>query len=180
MAGRLNKDEIDGKQAWAQGSSIVNIRPSNRPIKNLCLVFMTGSAVLAMMAQDVWFILQSIAGIIIAVEGLHGVSKYDTQTLRRFIAVLFVSGILAMAIGIVELQTVEDYCSTAPEAEKDDCIDTIVLYYVSFISIQTVLGLLIAIVVSFFHSAIISLDKKARDKFLDDLYMNEMDQLEDE
>lgn len=179
MASRLKRNESSKGQGntWAEASTSLLILPSNRPVKNLCLIFMTGSAILTILAQDVWFILHSIIGIIIAVEGLHGVSKFDPPTLRRFMVVLVVSASLALAVGITEVQSVDEYCSTAPVEEADTCTDTIIIYYVSFMAVQSSLGFVLALVVSIFHKAILDVQRKSRgdnDLLLDNIYFSQV------
>jgi hypothetical protein len=57
--------------------------PSNNPMKTLCLLYMMGSAVIAVTGRGVIFVLLGIIGIVFSVEGFYGVANYDRAAIIR-------------------------------------------------------------------------------------------------
>jgi hypothetical protein len=89
-------------------------------------------------------IIQAIVGLIFSIEGFWGAVKYDSATVKRFLAFLVGYFFVSVGISIIDIQTIHDYCSTAvDDADKKKCTDTATIY--SYLLLGTSLGVVPAV-----------------------------------
>jgi len=98
----------------------------------------------ALTGRGVVSIIQAIVGVIFSIEGFWGAVKYDGATVKRFLVFLVGYFFVSVAISIVDIQTISDYCSTAlSDDDHDNCIDQATIY--SYLLLGASLGLVPAI-----------------------------------
>ena len=99
-------------------------------------------AFIALTGRGVVSIIQAIVGVIFSIEGFWGAVKFDGSTVKRFLVFLVFYFFVSVAISIVNLQTLDDYCSTAVDDEdKKSCLDASKLY--SYLLLGASLGVVV-------------------------------------
>ena len=90
-------------------------------IQATCIIIMLECAFIALTGRGVISILQAIICLIFAIEGFWGAIQFDAPSIRRYLIFLCVDFVAALAVGIIDLQTVGTYCATADDADYDNC-----------------------------------------------------------
>jgi hypothetical protein len=99
-------------------------------------------AFVALTGRGVVSIIQAIGGVIFSIEGFWGAVKYDAATMKRFLIFLVCYFLVSIAIAIINLETLVDYCSTAISDEDEmSCHATAKLY--SYLLLGVTLGLVV-------------------------------------
>jgi len=97
-------------------------------------------AFVALTGRGVVSIIQAIVGVIFSIEGFWGAVKFDAATVRRFLAFVVVYFVVSVTVSIVNLRTIDTYCSTAfDEEDRMTCEDTALTY--SYVLLGASLGL---------------------------------------
>lgn len=96
----------------------------------------------ALTGRGVISLIQAVAGVIFSIEGFWGAVKFDAPTTKRFLIFLVVYFFVSITIAIINLETLNDYCSTAvSESDAQSCFDTARLY--SYLLLGVTLGLVV-------------------------------------
>lgn len=88
-------------------------------VKFSCICLMILCIFISLTGRGVVSIIQSIIGIIFAIEGFWGAVKHSSDTLRKFLLFLVVYFFLSVAISIFDIQTLSSYCSSADTIEQE-------------------------------------------------------------
>lgn len=100
-------------------------------------------AFVALTGRGVVSIIQAIVGVIFSIEGFWGAVKFDGPTVKRFLIFLVAYFFVSAAISVINLQTLDEYCSTAVDAnDKRYCLDTSRLY--SYLLLAATLAVLVS------------------------------------
>ena len=100
-------------------------------------------AFVALTGRGVVSIIQAIVGVIFSIEGFWGAVKFDGPTVKRFLIFLVAYFFVSAAISVINLQTLDEYCSTAVDAnDKKYCLDTSRLY--SYLLLAATLAVLVS------------------------------------
>jgi len=100
-------------------------------------------AFVALTGRGVVSIIQAIVGVIFSIEGFWGAVKFDGPTVKRFLIFLVAYFFVSAAISVINLQTLDEYCSTAvDENDKKYCLDTSRLY--SYLLLAATLAVLVS------------------------------------
>mmetsp|Transcript_24473 Transcript_24473/g.45782 ORF Transcript_24473/g.45782 Transcript_24473/m.45782 type:complete len:329 (-) Transcript_24473:208-1194(-) len=86
-----------------------------------CMIMMIASGLIAITGRGLLSVLQGVFGIIFAIEGLTGFTTLRLDVVKRFRVMLFFYLCATIAIGIVNLLTIEQYCGNAEEKERESC-----------------------------------------------------------
>ena len=104
-------------------------------------------AFVALTGRGVVSIIQAIVGVIFSIEGFWGAVKFDAATVKRFLIFLVAYFFVSVGISVIDIQTINDYCSTAVNSDdKTLCKDQATMY--SYL----LLAASLFVVVSFTHS----------------------------
>ena len=94
----------------------------------------------ALTGRGVISLIQAVAGVIFSIEGFWGAVKFDAPTTKRFLIFLVCYFFVSVTIAIINLETLDAYCSTATsESDRQSCFDTARLY--SYLLLGVTLGL---------------------------------------
>jgi len=109
--------------------SIRRLWLSNFPVKFSACLLMLLCGFIALTGRGVVSIIQSIIGIIFAIEGFWGCVKYSKETLKKYLIFLILYFIITITISIIDLETLSEYCSSAETQEQEQtCLTTTKLY----------------------------------------------------
>jgi hypothetical protein len=86
-------------------------------------------AFVALTGRGVVSIIQAIVGVIFSIEGFWGAVKFDTATVKRFLIFLVAYFFVSVGISVIDIQTINDYCSTAVnDDDRKSCKDQATMY----------------------------------------------------
>jgi len=85
------------------------------------MIMMIASGLIAITGRGLLSVLQGVFGIIFAIEGLTGFTTLRLDVVKRFRVMLFFYLCATVAIGIVNLLTIDQYCGNAEADEVESC-----------------------------------------------------------
>ena len=134
-------------------------------VKFCSIVIMLECAYIALTGRGVISILQAIVGVIFSVEGFWGAVRFDRPSIRRFLLFLFFDFLTGIAVGILDLETVTEYCQTADDQTSvNDCHTTYSLYAYILIGVKAVTVPLFFIVTTLFYLKLLSVHQAQRER----------------
>lgn len=106
----------------------------------------------ALTGRGVISIIQAIVGVIFSIEGFWGAVKYDGPSVKRFLIFLSFYFLVSTAISIIDLETIDEYCSTAlDDADRKECVNSTEVYsYLLLAASLSVVPLVMAISIVFY------------------------------
>jgi hypothetical protein len=134
-------------------------------VKFCSIVILLECAYIALTGRGVISILQAIVGIIFAVEGFWGAVRFDRPSIKRYLIFLVCDFAVGIAVGILDLETVNEYCSTAADQDSvDDCHRTYSLYAYILIGLKAVTVPLFFLVSTLFYLKLLTVQRAQRER----------------
>jgi len=104
-----------------------------------CVVMMVSSGLITLTGRGLLSVLQGVLGIIFAVEGISGFTTRKLDVVKRFRVLLVLYLIFTICIGILNLATINQYCSTAEDKMRCDEQSRIFAYILLGIGLPTLI-----------------------------------------
>jgi len=105
-------------------------------VKFCSIVIMLKCAFIALTGRGVTSILQAIVGLIFAIEGFWGAVRFDRPSIKRFLIFIVCDFATGLTFSILNLETVNSYCSTADPSDNATCVTTATLYAYILLSLS--------------------------------------------
>ena len=122
-------------------------------------------AYIALTGRGVISILQAIVGVIFSVEGFWGAVRFDRPSIKRFLIFLLFDFLAGIAVGVLDLETVDEYCATADDQPSvDDCETTYALYAYILIGLKAVTDPLFFLISTLFYLKLLSVHQAQRER----------------
>lgn len=121
-------------------------------------------AFIAITGRGVVSILIAIVGVIFAIEGFWGAVRFDRAAIKRFLIYLCCECAIGLTFGILNLNTVGQYCATAvDEDEKNQCETTAQMYAYILISLSVGLIPILFTISTLFYLKLLSVHRSQMD-----------------
>ena len=134
-------------------------------VKFCSIVVLLECAYIALTGRGVISILQAIIGVIFAVEGFWGAVRFDRPSIKRYLIFLVCDFAVGIVVGILDLATVNEYCSTAADqGSVDDCTDTYHLYAYILIGLKAVTVPCFFLVSTLFYLKLLTVQRAQRER----------------
>ena len=134
-------------------------------VKFCSICVMLECAYIALTGRGVISILQAIIGVIFAVEGFWGAVRFDRPSIKRFLIFLFFDFLAGIAVGVLDLETVNEYCATASDQNSvDDCTHTYSLYAYILIGLKAITIPMFFLVSTLFYLKLLSVHQAQRER----------------